>query len=306
MATEHFALEVLAPFDFDLTAQIFNLSDPQIRTYKNSEFSQVLKVNGFPLLVRVCSVGTVEHPKLTVTLESNNLINDQIKLEASCILKFIFNLDFDLCNFYTEVQNNPMMHKITKRLFGLKNPITPTVFESLVDSFVEQQISIKVAHMIEDRIVKRFGEKLTFNGNTYFLFPTPQRVASGSVDELRQCGLSQRKAEYIFNAATLIASGKLDLEGMKNIASADEIIKELDEIRGIGVWTAELTMLRGMQRLEVLPADDFGIRRVISRFFCASRSIKTAEARQVAESFGKWKGLAAFYLIIAEAFDITV
>ena len=59
---------------------------------------------------------------------------------------------------------------------------------------------------------------------------------------------------------------------MKNEENPDRIISELDEIRGIGVWTAELTMLRGMQKLDALPADDFGIRRVISRYYCDSRN----------------------------------
>ena len=65
-------------------------------------------------------------------------------------------------------------------------------------------------------------------------------------------------------------------------------------------------MLRGMQRLDALPADDLGIRRVISRYYCGGRQIKTADAREIAEAWGTWKGLAAFYLIIAEVKDLKV
>jgi DNA-3-methyladenine glycosylase II len=115
-----------------------------------------------------------------------------------------------------------------------------------------------------------------------------------------------RKAEYIQNAAKLIANGNLDLEAMKNEENPQRIIAELDEIRGIGVWTAELTMLRGMQRLDALPADGFGIRRVISRYYCGGKALKSAEAREIAKSWGRWKGLAAFYLIIAEVKGIVV
>ena len=93
---------------------------------------------------------------------------------------------------------------------------------------------------------------------------------------------------------------------MKTKKTLKEIIFELDEIRGIGVWTAELTMLRGMQRLDALPADDFGIRRVISSYYCGGKPIKTPEAREIAKAWGRWKGLAAYYLIIAEAKGITV
>ncbi len=138
------------------------------------------------------------------------------------------------------------------------------------------------------------------------MYPTPQNIAAASIGEVQQVGLSQRKAEYIHGAAQLIAEGKLDLEKMKGENDAEQIISELDEIRGIGVWTAELTLLRGMQRLDMLPADDFGIRRVISTYYCSGKPIKTAEARKIAEKWGRWKGLAAYYLIIAEAKSITV
>ena len=65
-------------------------------------------------------------------------------------------------------------------------------------------------------------------------------------------------------------------------------------------------MLRGMQKLDALPADDLGIRRVISRYYCGGKPIKADEAREIAKSWGTWKGLAAFYLIIAEVKDIKV
>ena len=221
-------------------------------------------------------------------------------------IKFIFNLDFDLSAFYDEVKKDRTMYHITQQLYGLKNPTTPSAFEALVDSIVEQQISIKVAHTIEERLVKKLGELLALEGEAYFAYPTPENIASVSLEEIRNCGMSQRKAEYIQGAAKLIVNGKLDLEQLKLNRSPEEIIATLDEIKGIGIWTAELTMLRGMQKLDALPADDLGIRRVISRYYCGGKSIKTTEAREIAKSWGKWKGLAAFYLIIAEVKDIKV
>jgi DNA-3-methyladenine glycosylase II len=171
---------------------------------------------------------------------------------------------------------------------------------------VEQQISIKVAVTIERRLAKKFGNNLSIDGETYFTFPTPQSIAGASVSDIQQVGLSLRKAQYIQGAAKLIATGKLDLEQLKSNPDPEKIITELDEIRGIGVWTAELTMLRGMQRLDAFPADDLGIKRVISRYYREGKPIKTSEAREIAESWGTWKGLAAFYLITAEVKNLKV
>ena len=304
--TEIFTLHALAPFNFDLTAQIFGSGDKQIRTYSNGQFTQVLKLNGKLSLVKLASVGTVEQPKITVELKSKSPVTLQDKQKAEEAVKFIFNLNFDLGSFYSEVKNDCTMTQIVQHLYGLKNPTTPTVFEALVDSIVEQQISIKVAHALEERLVKKFGENFTLNDETYYAYPTPQNIASVSVEEIQDCGLSQRKAQYIQQTAELIVHGKLDLEHLKTLQNPEEIIYELDAIRGIGVWTAELTMLRGMQKLDALPADDLGVRRVISRYYCGGKPIKTAEARQIAKSWGRWKGLAAFYLIVSEIKDISV
>ena len=131
-------------------------------------------------------------------------------------------------------------------------------------------------------------------------------MAFASISEIQDCGLSKRKAQYIQHVAELITADKLDLERLKNKQNSEEIVSALDEIRGIGVWTADLTMLRGMQKLDVLPADDLGIRRVISRYYCSGKAIKSSEAQEIAKQWGRWKGLAAFYLIIAEIKGIIV
>jgi DNA-3-methyladenine glycosylase II len=302
--TETFKLQPLPPFNLDLTAQVFSSGDKHVRSYSNGEFQQVLQVNGDLVLAKLTSNGAIEEPLLTVDLKSDKPITPQDKAKAQNVIKFIFNLDFDLCSFYKEVDS--AMRKITSQLYGFKFPTTPTVFESLVDSIVEQQISIKVARTIEERIAKKFGDHLDINDESFFAFPAPQNIAAASISDIQQVGLSLRKAEYIHSAAQLIVEGKLDLEGMKKEADLEQIIAELDEVKGIGVWTAELTMLRGMQRWDALPADDFGIRRVISTYYCGGRPIKTGEAREIAKAWGRWKGLAAFYLIIAEVKGIVV
>ncbi len=125
-------------------------------------------------------------------------------------------------------------------------------------------------------------------------------------DELRACGLTLRKTEYIKSISKDIEEGKLDLEKFKEYEDVDKIISELCKIRGIGLWTAEFVMIRGLNRLESLPADDIGIRRVISHYYCDGRRISSDEARKIAENWGKWKGLAAFYLVIAEMANISI
>jgi DNA-3-methyladenine glycosylase II len=298
---EKFTVKPVPPFDFDLSAKIFSDGDKQIRRYENRRFWKIIDVDGKHILMVVERLGTVDEPELLVELKSNERISISDRKRAEEMVHALFNLELDLSLFYRKTREDKIMAGLASKLRGLKGPSTPTVFEALIDSIVEQQISLNVANRLETRLIKTFGAALNLGENTFYAFPTAQRLASATVQELRTCGLSVRKAEYIRGISKLIAHRKLDLEKFKDYKDAEEIVSELDKIRGVGVWTAELTMVRGMHRLDVLPADDLGLRRLISHFYCKDRKISGQEARRIAEKWGEWKGLASFYLIVAES-----
>ena len=298
--------KTIPPFDFDLSATIFSGGDNQIRTYENGNYWQVVRAHNKLILITITSLGTVDNPELSVELNSNEEISHYEKRITEEIIYSLFNLTFDLNAFYEEVKTDTILSKLTRQFRGLKSPTTPMVFEALVDSIIEQQISLNVAHRMERNVIKTFGDTLMVDGTLYYAFPTPQQLASATKEQLRTCGLSARKAEYIHDISKSIVDGKLDLEQFKTYGDAEEIITELCKIRGIGVWTAELTMLRGMNKLEVLPADDLGLRRHIAHYYCNDRKISSEEARRIAERWGKWKGLAGFYLIIAARLGVDV
>ena len=304
--TERIEVTALPPFRFDLSCEIFASGDKQIRNYENGAFWQVIRINGKLCLSMVKSTGNVDEPKVIVELKSDRPITGEDTKTARAAVTALFNLNLDLKPFYETIKSDGIMAQVTRELWGLKNPTTPTVFEALVDSIVEQQISLKVANSLEHRIIKKFGDALDLKGTVCYAYPTPQQLASVTIDEFRQCGLSFRKAEYIKEASKLIKEGKLNLEKLRDYETSEKIIKELDEVRGVGVWTAELTMLRGMQRLEALPADDLGLRRVISRYYRDGKVISSAEARRIGEAWGAWKGLAAYYLVVADMKDIKL
>jgi len=299
-----FTITPLPPFDFDLSASIFREGDKQIRKYDNGRYWQVIRVENKLVLVTVVSIGSVDAPRLRVELKSNGEISATDRQTVEEAIGSSLNLGLDLEAFYKEVKNDRVMSSIVGKLRGLKSPTTPTVFESLVSSIIEQQISLSVAHSMERKVVKAFGDALAVNGRAYYAFPTAERLASVTIEQLRQYGLSSRKAEYIIGAAKSITEGALDLEGLKELEDTSAVIDRLLKMRGIGTWTAEMTVLRGMHRMEKLPADDIGLRRCIAHYYGKDRRISADEARQIARKWGKWKGLAAFYLIIAEHLGI--
>lgn len=297
-------IETFAPFNFDLSARIFSIGHEQIRKYKDGKYWQVIRIDGKLILFNIRVVG--DDLTLLVELESNREISNRDKEVAKKIVNSLFNLKLDLKEFYKEMKNDKIMFKLTKELKGLRNLTTPTVFEALINSIVEQQISLVVAHGIEINLIKAFGDTLKVYGKEYYAYPTPEKLSNASIERLRRNGLSQRKAEYIKEISQLVADRKIDLEKFKNYVDSNEIIKELDEIRGIGAWTAELTIIRGMNKLDVFPAVDLGLRRCVSHYYCKDKAISGEEARRIAERWGKWKGLAGFYLIMAYTLDIRI
>lgn len=300
-----FQLKPVPPYDFELSTKIF-FSDESIHKYENDRFRQSITVSDKQILIEIESIGTVDTPELSINFKSNDEISEN---EAQTGLKTInktFNLDFDLKQFYDEVKSDKVMSKLTKKLNGLKSPIAASVFEAMILTIIEQQISLNAAHSIERRIIKKFGSTLRTGSQVYYAFPTPNQLNNAPFGELRECGLTLRKTEYIKSISKEIETGNLDLEKFNEYKNTDRIINELCKIRGIGLWTAEFVTLRGLNRLDSFPADDIGIRRVISHYYCNGRKISSDETREIAKKWGKWKGLAAFYLIIAEMANVNI
>jgi DNA-3-methyladenine glycosylase II len=191
-------------------------------------------------LARLTSEGCVNKPKLVLELQAEgSCFSEREKQHAVTVVSHIFSLNMPLDPFYSHIQKDSVMAHVTQKLCGFKFPTTPTVFESLIDAIVEQQISIKVARNIEERLAVMFGKCVVVGGEKFFAFPTAGGLVVAGVERIRQAGLSLRKAEYIYGVARLVVDGFLDLEGLKG-CDQGEVVVVLDNIRGVGVWTAEL------------------------------------------------------------------
>ena len=100
------------------------------------------------------------------------------------------------------------------RLRGLKPMRPPTLFEMAVVAITEQQISMAAAHRIRVRLIERFGEAV----EGCWAFPEPETLARASTEELRACGLSQRKADYLRQLARYVVEGSFDLCALRAMA----------------------------------------------------------------------------------------
>ena len=294
-----------SPFNFELSAKIFSNGDPQIQRYEKGSYWQLIWLNNKLVLITVRSLGSVDKPELSVSIKPDNELNKKDSELARKILTSIFNLDFDLKYFYNDMFEDRIMSKLTLKLCGLNSPTTPTFFEAIVSSIIEQQISLKAARSIETKMIKEFGNMLQLDDETYYSFPTPETISNLEKEDLRGSGLSFRKAEYVIGLSKKIEENKLNLNELKN-KNTSEIVNELLKIRGIGVWTAALAVIRGLHRFVALPADDIGLRRVVSHYYNNDKPVSADELRRIAKGWGKWSGLVAFYLVVADIMSIEI
>ena len=217
----------------------------------------------------------------------------------------IFNLDFNLRNFYNDMKDDKLISMLTIQLRGLNSTRTPTFFEAIVSSIIEQQISLKAAKSIETHMIKTFGDVLELNNMTYYAFPTPKTLSKLKKDDLRGVGLSFRKAEYVIGLSKNIVDEDVDLEALKSWDTQD-IIDELSTIRGVGEWTAEFSVIKGLHRLVVVPVKDIGLRRIMSRYYNNGDPVSSDKIYEITKPWGKWSGLAIFYLVIADLMSLDI
>jgi DNA-3-methyladenine glycosylase II len=170
-----------------------------------------------------------------------------------------------------------------------------SLFEMLVIAITEQQISLAAAYRIRTRIIERFGDPV----NGLWAFPTARRLSESSVVDLTTCGLSQRKAEYVKGLAYEVANGLLDLDQLEAM-SDEEVRSLLLQVRGLGPWSADYFLVRGLSRPDRVPADDLGIRSIVGRYLGHGQRLSPQGTMRKLSSFKPYRGLAAFYLLAYE------
>ena len=156
-------------------------------------------------------------------------------------------------------------------------------FVTLARSIVGQQISVKAAQTIWDRFAL-LPKKLT-----------PANVLKLKVDDMRAAGLSVRKVEYLVDLSLHFDNGAVHVKAWE--AMDDEaIIDELTAIRGIGRWTAEMFLIFHLMRPNILPLDDVGLIKGISKSYFSGEVVSRSDAREVAAAWAPYCSVATWYI----------
>ena len=158
-------------------------------------------------------------------------------------------------------------------------------YGALLRAIVGQQLSTKAARTIHRRVLELFG------GAT----PSPEQLLEASEEELRGCGLSGRKVEYVRDLATHVLDGELELERLGELPD-EEVIGEIVAVRGLGQWTAEMFLLFHLERPDVLSGGDLGIRKAVQIEYGLVKMPAPARVLEIGEAWRPQRSLASLYL----------
>ncbi|HEX5982791.1 MAG TPA: DNA-3-methyladenine glycosylase [Solirubrobacterales bacterium] len=174
---------------------------------------------------------------------------------------------------------------IATRLERRKEERPEDAYGALLRAIVGQQLSTKAARTIYLRVVELFG------GTT----PTPEQLLEASEEDLRACGLSGRKTEYVRDLASHVVSGELELDRLEELGD-EQVIEEIVAVRGLGQWTAEMFLLFHLQRPDVLSGGDLGIRKAIQIEYGLAEMPTPKRVIEIGEPWRPHRSLASLYL----------
>lgn len=180
-------------------------------------------------------------------------------------------------------KNDPILKQLIECFVEEKLVSGACAFTTLARSIVGQQISVKAADSVWQRII---------SSSPKF---TPSFILQSNDDLLRSCGLSRQKVAYLRDLAQYF-SQTLKPEQAWNQLSDQELISELTQIKGIGRWTAEMFLIFHMQRPDIFPLDDIGLQRAISRFYNNNQPVDKEMMNAIALPWKPWRTVATWYL----------
>lgn len=174
------------------------------------------------------------------------------------------------------------LSEVIDRVGVIRRRVIPDIFAALVHSIIGQQISTKAQESIWQKTVALLGNV------------TPESILAITPEELQSVGLSFRKVEYIRDAARRFESGEFDVNSFDTLTD-DEIVQKLSQLKGVGVWSAEMLMLFSMQRPDVLSFGDLAILRGL-RMIYHHRRIDRKMFDKYRRRFSPYNSVASLYI----------
>jgi DNA-3-methyladenine glycosylase II len=285
------------PFRLDLTTwALRRRPDNAIDRWDASTYRRALSINGDPVAVSVTQEGSSNLPRLSILLTGRPITQSEV-VGARSTLDRLLGLTVDLSSFATMAAADSLLAPLAGRMRGLRPPRFASVFEALVNGVACQQLSLAVGIHLLNRLTANYGQPVFDHRAGQHAFPRPEALGALEPDELNRLGFSANKARTIIEIARANVSGRLDLEALETLDDAG-VRERLTSLRGIGRWTAEYVLLRGLGRLHVFPGDDVGAHNKLRLLFGLDTPLNYETVQELVARWRPYAGVVYFHLLL--------
>lgn len=285
-----FTLRPVQPFRLDLTVwTLRRRPNNAMDRWEDGVYRRTMVVDAMPVQVAVIQ----QNSTLAVTVAGAGLPS-RAQADVTAALDRLLGLRIDLRKFYRLASQETKLHQLARRFLGMKPPRFPSVFEALVNAIACQQLSLTVGITLLNRLTECYGLGSRSEDRA---FPRPDDLNKVDAQALRALGYSRSKGQTLIEAARAVTEGDLDLEALATMDDA-EVVKRLMELRGVGRWTAEYTLLRGLGRTHQFPGDDVGAQKGLHRWLRLRRPPDYDHVRRVLRKWRPYAGLIYFHLLL--------
>lgn len=300
-----FSLEPAPPFRLDLTVwALRRRPDNKMDDWDGETYRRALALDGKVVEVAVTQRGLPDAPLLEARVSGARLTAG-VKSAVTEALDRLLGLKVNLAEFYRLAAADRRLRPLAERFHGVKPPRFPTMFEALVNGIACQQITLTLGIRLLNRLAETYGAAIA--GSHPHAFPQPSGLAGLEPERLRRLKFSRQKARALIELSDAVAEGELNLEGLAHLDD-EAAVARLLQLWGVGRWTAEYTLLRGLGRLHVFPGDDVGARNNLQRWLRLKKVLDYEGARRALIRWEPYAGLIYFHLLLdrlAEAGMIT-
>lgn len=292
-----FSLTPVAPFDLGLTAwalrrRAINETD----RWDGSRYCRSIAFGKGAIEVTVRQCAPPESPRLRVHVEGIGA-SSGARAAVTGVLERTLGLRLDLAPFYAMASTDPRLDLLARRFRGMKPPRFPTVFEALLNAVACQQVSLQSGLTQLNHLVHAYGRPVSGAPETGHAFPLPEDLMHADPDALRSLGFSRQKGRSITELSAALVERRFDADRLIELDD-NAAAESLRELRGVGRWTAEYVLLRGLGRLQVFPGDDVGARNNLRRWLGQTESLDYDGVGQAVARWHPYGGLIYLHLLL--------
>jgi DNA-3-methyladenine glycosylase II len=249
-----------------------------------------LFIDGQSVLVRVTSAGDINTPHLNVYLVQGSVNPERVLEKVGDML----GVDADMRAFYQIARADERLWRIVEPLYGVNHVRAADVFEALVTTIIEQQIALSMAQRAERWLVEWIGNRVEYEGEHFYTFPTPTQIARLTVDDLKPLKITNKRMAVLIDIARQIESG-----GLAALTTPQIVFDALVKLHGIGRWTAAWTVIRAFGKYEYIGENDVALQAAINYFFYDNPAKTTPQiVKTTLERYGSFAGTVAFFTLL--------